>query len=85
MRRLPALTIDRQVAELFGESSLLPWDVFAHAGAPPPDIPVIFFVITGFAPFILLAVTVATGRWLKRREQHLDSGPIRPPGWDQDR
>lgn len=84
MQHLLAVTIDPLVTESIWEASNFPSTVFAHAGAPPPDIPVIFFIVTGFAPFILLAVTLAAGRWLKRREQRVDSGPVRPPGWEHD-
>lgn len=38
-----------------------------------------------FAPFILLAVALGAGRWLKRREERLGGGPVRPPGWKPDR
>lgn len=41
-------------------------------------------LVGAFAPFILLGVTLAAGWWLKRREQRLDTGPVRPPGWDRD-
>lgn len=41
-------------------------------------------LVGAFAPFILLAVTLAAGWWLKRREQRLDTGPVRPPDWERD-
>lgn len=84
MQRLRAVTMDVPVTELIWQAVDLTTRILADAGAPPPDIPVIFFVLTGFAPFILLAVTLAAGQWLERREQRLDSGPVRPPGWERD-
>lgn len=37
-----------------------------------------------FAPFLLLAVALAAGWWLERREERLDTGPVRPPDWERD-